>query len=181
MQNLATNKRFVNSINAQVNRSIVEWNDAAADKAAVRKKIRQIAGAFEPTDEEVNDIETDMNRERKFNTVSKLKQSLDNAQKANSRKFRARHKQTSGTFLNEVSQIVHYAKLDFEQVKEKGNAAQMAKKAKEKSSDKTRGESRQSAYWAVHNAKKLAFAAENDIAPAMLEVENVDFSPGRKI
>ena len=62
-----------------MNRSIVEWNDAEADKAAIRKKIRQIAGQFEPTDDEVNDIETDMNRERKFNTVSKLKQSLDNA------------------------------------------------------------------------------------------------------
>ena len=114
MQKLVENQRFINNINAQMNRSIVEWNDAAADKAAVRKKIRQIAGHFEPTDGELNDIETDMNRERKFNTVSKLKQSLDNAQKANSRKFRARHKQTSATFLNEVGQIVHYAKLDFE-------------------------------------------------------------------
>ena len=34
---------------------------------------------FEPTENEVNDIDTEMNRERKFNTVSKLKHSLDSA------------------------------------------------------------------------------------------------------
>ena len=72
---------------------------------------------------------------------------------------------------------MHYAKLDFENAKEKGKATQMAKKEVEKrSSDKTPG-SRQSAYWTAHNAKKLAFAAEAEVTPAMLNVEYVDNSP----
>ena len=49
----------------------------------------------------------------------------------------------------------------------------MKKEREKKSSDKN---SKQSAYWQAHNAKKLAFAAENEITPAMLEVEYVDRS-----
>ena len=53
---------------------------AKEDKEAIKQYIRKIQGNFEPTDLEINDIDTEMNRERKFNTVSKLKHSLDSAQ-----------------------------------------------------------------------------------------------------
>ena len=58
-----------------------------------------------------------MKRERKFNTVSKLKQSLDSAQKANARKFKARYKQSSDKFTKEVGMIIRLANLEMEEHK----------------------------------------------------------------
>ena len=77
----------------------------------------KIEGAFEPTEGELNDMETEMNRERKFNTVSKLKGQLDKAQQANQRKFKARYKKTNKNFLKEVGLIVKLAKLETEEQK----------------------------------------------------------------
>lgn len=70
-----------------------------------------------PTENEFNDIDTEMNRERKFNTVSKLKHSLDNAQQANQRKFKARYKKTNRKFLKEVSMLIQLAKLEMQEMK----------------------------------------------------------------
>ena len=64
---------------------------------------------------ECTDIDTEMNRERKFNTVSKLKHSLDNAYQANQRKFKARYKQTDKKFLKEVSMFIQLARLEMEE------------------------------------------------------------------
>lgn len=64
----------------ELNKAVIQWNDAKEDKEAIKQYIRKIHGNFEPTDLEINDIDTEMNRERKFNTVSKLKHSLDSAQ-----------------------------------------------------------------------------------------------------
>ena len=64
----------------ELNKAVIQWNDAKEDKEAIKQYIRKIQGNFEPTDLEINDIDTEMNRERKFNTVSKLKHSLDSAQ-----------------------------------------------------------------------------------------------------
>ena len=62
-----------------------------------------------------------MNRERKFNTVSKLKGQLDKAQQANQRKFKARYKKTNKNFLKEVGMIVKLAKLETEEQKSREN------------------------------------------------------------
>lgn len=79
-------------MNYEINKSIIKWNDAQADKEAIKQTLRKVQDNFEPTDDEINNIETEINRERKFNTVSKMKHSLDNAQVANQRKFKARYK-----------------------------------------------------------------------------------------
>lgn len=109
------NQRCVSSMKYELNHAVIKWNDAKADKEAIQQFIKKIEGNFEPTDNEVNDIETEMNRERKFNTVSKLKHSLDSAQQANQRKFKARYKTTNKKFLREVQIIVELAKLEMEE------------------------------------------------------------------
>ena len=86
----------------QINSSLIAWDDKEADKEAIRQILQNVADNFEPTEDELNNIETEINRERKFNSVSKLKQSLDRAQQANARKFKARHKKTDKKFLKEV-------------------------------------------------------------------------------
>ena len=64
----------------ELNKAAIEWSDAKAAKEAIENYLLKIQDKFEPTENEVNDIDTEMNRERKFNTVSKMKHSLDNAQ-----------------------------------------------------------------------------------------------------
>ena len=63
----------------QINSALIEWDDKEADKEAIKAFIAKVEDNFEPTEDELNNIETEINRERKFNTVSKLKQSLDRA------------------------------------------------------------------------------------------------------
>ena len=101
----------------EINNAVIGWNDAAADKEATKQFLQKIQNNFEPTENEFNDMETEMNRERKFNQVSKLKNTLDNATKANQRKFKARYKQTNKKFLKEVQMIVQLAKLEMEEQK----------------------------------------------------------------
>ena len=74
--------------------------------------------------------------------MSKLKNTLDNATKANQRKFKARYKQTNKKFLKEVQMIVQLAKLEMEEQK---NASKRGpKKMVQDNSGK------QSAYLAMH-------------------------------
>ena len=112
---LTENHRCVSNMKYELNKAIIQWNDAQADKEAIQQVLRGVENSFVPTEAEHNNIETEINRERKFNTVSKLKQSLDHAQMANARKFKARYKQTSKRFLNEVSQIVSLTKQEMEE------------------------------------------------------------------
>ena len=93
-------------MNYELNKAIIEWNDAQADKEAIKMVLKRVQDSFVPTEEEIHDIETEINRERKFNTVSKLKQSLDNAQVTNQRKFKARYKMTRKRFLKEVEMLI---------------------------------------------------------------------------
>ena len=109
------NQREVSKMKFNLNKAMIQWNDAQKDKEAIKKILKKVADNFEPTEDEVNNIETEINRERKFNTVSKLKHSLDSAQQANARKFKARYKQTNKTFLKEVEMIVHLANLEMEE------------------------------------------------------------------
>jgi len=89
----------------QINKALIQWNDAKADKEAIQQILTKVQDSFEPTQDEITKLETEINRERKFNTVSKLKYSLDHAQQANSRKFKARHKMTVDLFLKECSSV----------------------------------------------------------------------------
>lgn len=94
----------------------------------------------------MNNIETDINRERKFNTVSKLKQSLDAAQSANARKFKARYKQTNNAFLREVEAIIRLANIEMDEIKGGG------KKLKRKTLD--RSDRKESVYTLHKKAKE---------------------------
>ena len=71
-----------------------------------------------------------MKRARKFNTVSKLKHSLDSAQSANARKFKARYKSTTEKFTKEVDMIIHLANLEMEDYKVKRTGVQAKKPRK---------------------------------------------------
>lgn len=73
------NQREVSKMKFNLNKAMIQWNDAQKDKEAIKKILKKVADNFEPTEDEVNNIETEINRERKFNTVSKLKHSLDSA------------------------------------------------------------------------------------------------------
>ena len=99
IKNIDKNHRCVSGMKFELNKAVKQWNDRQADKEAIEQFIRKVQDKFEPTENEVNDIDTEMNRERKFNTVSKLKHSLDSATQANLRKFKARYKTTNKKFL----------------------------------------------------------------------------------
>lgn len=120
---MSENQRGVSQMKFHLNKALIEWNDSQADKEAILKILQKVEDNFEPTEDEINNIETEINRERKFNTVSKLKHSLDSAQQTNARKFKARYKQTNNMFLREVEMIVRLANLEMEEHKTRGNSS----------------------------------------------------------
>ena len=70
---IEANFRTANNMKFQLDQAAVKWSCIHKEREKIERTVTKVENNLPPTDGEINDMETEMNRERKFNTVSKLK------------------------------------------------------------------------------------------------------------